>query len=328
MIFRKDCPTDLEQRAGRIVRRKNNYEEVDLYRYVTEGTFDAYSYQLIETKQRFISQIMTGKNPARTCDDVDATALSYSEIKALCAGDPKIKAKMDLDVEVARLETLRSGYLSEHYQLEDALTRHYPEKIKKCESDIAALEQDKTLLEANPVRNGEDFLIELEGVAYGNKELAGEAFIKIVKTCAAVEWTQAGTYRGFPLELRLRTDFLGKGQGVYEMGLPGVYDRYTAELGTDPLGNITRLNNALDRIPEYLSEIQNQLHAVREQIAPAQVELSKPWPQEAEWREKSAQLAALNAELNTDGHESGAVDPTPDEQDTRPPKPRGRDMER
>lgn len=293
-------PRDLEQRMGRIVRRGNQYPEVDLYRYVTEGTFDAYSYQTVEGKQRFISQIMCGKNTARTCEDIDATALSYAEIKALCAGDPKIKLKMDLDVEVARLETLRAGYLSEHYRLEDALTQEYPRQLQEFAAKISALEADTAILDAHPAQNGDDFIMEVGGVVYHNKEAAGTALIDSAKALRGGEWTPTGWYRGFPLELRRHVNlFKTEGNG-YTVALVGRSERSGLELGADPLGNIARLNNALDGIYKNLSWCRDQLQPTREKIAVAEEELKKPWPLEAEWREKSGQLAALNAELNAE----------------------------
>lgn len=319
----------MEQRSGRIIRRGNDYKEVDIFRYVTEGTFDSYSYQLVEMKQKFISQIMSGKSPARTCEDVDDTALSYAEIKALCAGDPKIKIKMDLDVAVARLNTLRQGYLNEHYQLEDVLLTGYPNQIAGLEGEIAAYQADAAIAAAHPPANGDDFTMVVDGQTFCKKELAGAALIALSKTVEYDKPIEAGHFRGFRLDMKMQRNLFGKGANTYVMELVGQRTRYEVELGGDPQGNIARLNNTLEDILDDLARSKERLASVRAQLEPAKAELLKPWPLEQEWRDKTAQLAKINAELNVDGHEPEAADTTPDERTTpRLPKPRDRGQER
>ena len=298
-------PRDLEQRAGRIVRQGNNNEEVDLYRYVTEGTFDAYSYQTLETKQRFIAQLMSGKNPARTCEDVDETALNYAEIKALCAGDPLIKEKMDLDVEVSKLETLRANYLSEIYRLQDNLLKKYPGEIKELEEKISAYKADLGTLAAHTPAAPEQWSMVVDGATFRKEKLAGEALLAFGKTLTPGEDVEAGSYRGFTILLRKDKNFFDTTKFDLSLFLQG-QARYPVELGGDPRGNVTRMDNALERLPEALKYARERLTILHEQTISARAESEKPWPMEDVLREKSARLIELNASLSAGGESTQA----------------------
>ena len=287
-------PSDMTQRNGRIIRQGNMNKEVKVFNYVTEGTFDSYLFQTLENKQRFISQIMTSKSPVRSCDDVDEQALSYAEIKALCAGDPRIREKMDLDVQVAKLKVLKADHQSQKFRLEDKLLTKFPADIQETNAHIAGLKADAQLAAAHPQGKEEFCGMVIKGVAYDEKKTAGE---RLVLTCSELpnaEEKVIGSYRGFELSLRFdafRTEYqaLLKGQR-----------KYTVPLGNDPLGNIIRLDNSLNSFPERITAAENELTTLHQQQAAAQIEVEKPFPQEDELAEKSARLAELNAQLDVD----------------------------
>ena len=287
-------PSDMTQRNGRIIRQGNMNKEVKVFNYVTEGTFDSYLYQTLENKQRFISQIMTSKSPVRSCEDVDEQALSYAEIKALCAGNPLIKEKMDLDVQVAKLKVLKADHQSQKFRLQDKLLTKFPADIQETNAHIAGLKADAQLATAHPQGKEEFCGMVIKGVAYGEKKTAGERLVLACSELPNAEEKVIGSYRGFELSLRFdafRTEYqaLLKGQR-----------KYTVPLGTDPLGNITRLDNSLNNFPERITAAKNELDTLHQQQAAAQIEVEKPFPQEEELAEKSARLAELNAQLDVD----------------------------
>ena len=287
-------PGDLEQRSGRIIRQGNMNPEVHIYRYVTEATFDAYLWQTLENKQKFISQIMTSKSPVRACDDIDETALSYAEIKALCAGDERIKEKMDLDVDVARLKLMKANHLSQQYRLEDNLLRYFPEQIEQSKGFIAGFEADmKTLAEhLHPVDGFAGMTV--RGDVLTDKENAGAALVDAFKDVKGLDPVQIGSYRGFQMSLTLE-DF-GRD---YVLTLKGQMT-HRVTLGKDPRGNLTRIDNALNSMVERLATVQSKLESLYSQMETAKAELGKPFPQENELRVKSARLAELNIALNID----------------------------
>ena len=287
-------PGDLEQRSGRIIRQGNMNPEVHIYRYVTEATFDAYLWQTLENKQKFISQIMTSKSPVRSCDDIDETALSYAEIKALCAGDERIKEKMDLDVDVSRLKLMKASHQSQQYRLEDNLLRYFPEQIKQNEGFVAGFEADmKTLAEhPHPVDGFAGMTV--RGDVLTDKENAGAALVDAFKEVKGLEPVEVGSYRGFQLFLTLE-DF-GR---EYVLTIRGQMP-HRVTLGKDPRGNLTRIENALNAMPERLAAAQARVDSLHDQMENAKAELGKPFPQEEELRVKSARLAELNIELNID----------------------------
>ncbi len=287
-------PSDMTQRNGRIIRQGNMNKEVKVFNYVTEGTFDSYLYQTLENKQRFISQIMTSKSPVRSCEDVDEQALSYAEIKALCAGNPLIKEKMDLDVQVAKLKVLKADHQSQKFRLEDKLLTRFPADIQETNAHIAGLKADAQLAAAHPQGKEEFCGMVIKGVAYDEKKTAGERLVLACSELPNAEEKVIGSYRGFELSLRFnafRTEYqaLLKGQR-----------KYTVPLGTDPLGNIIRLDNSLNNFPERINSAENELATLHQQQAAAQIEVEKPFPQEEELTEKSARLAELNAQLDVD----------------------------
>ena len=287
-------PSDMTQRNGRIIRQGNMNKEVKVFNYVTEGTFDSYLYQTLENKQRFISQIMTSKSPVRSCEDVDEQALSYAEIKALCAGNPLIKEKMDLDVQVAKLKVLKADHQSQKFRLQDKLLTKFPADIQETNAHIAGLKADAQLAAAHPQGKEEFCGIVIKGVAYDEKKTAGERLVLACSELPNAEEKVIGSYRGFELSLRFdafRTEYqaLLKGQR-----------KYTVPLGTDPLGNIIRLDNSLNNFPERITAAENELTTLHQQQAAAQIEVEKPFPQEEELAEKSARLAELNAQLDVD----------------------------
>jgi len=287
-------PSDMTQRNGRIIRQGNQNKQVYVYNYVTESTFDAYLYQTLENKQKFISQIMTSKSPMRSCDDIDEQALSYAEIKALCAGDPRIREKMDLDVQVAKLKVLRGDFQNQKYRLEDKLLKTFPEEIQKQKTRIAALQQDSQIAAAHP-QDKENFCgMVIKGVTYDEKKTAGERLVLACSELPNAEEKVIGSYRGFELSLRFDTF-----RSEYQALLKG-QRKYTVPLGTDPLGNIIRLDNALNNFPERINSAENELATLHQQQAAAQIEVEKPFPQEEELAEKSARLAELNAQLDVD----------------------------
>ena len=293
-----DCPWrpgDLAQRKGRIERQGNQNETVHVYRYVTEGTFDAYLWQTVENKQKFISQIMTSKSPVRSCDDVDETALSFAEIKALCAGDPRIKERMDLDVDVSRLKLLKADHQSKQYRLEDQLLKTFPEEIEKNKGFIAGLETDMKTLAEHPHPEDGFAGMEVRGDTLTDKENAGAALLDACKEVKGSDPVPVGSYRGFAMSVEF--NFFSK---EYTLLLKGQMT-HRATLGTDPRGNLTRIDNALGQMPQRLEAVKNQLDNLYQQQAAAKAEVGKPFPQEQELRDKSARLAELDVLLNMDG---------------------------
>ena len=292
-----DCPWrpgDLEQRSGRIIRQGNRNKEVHIYRYVTESTFDAYLWQTVENKQKFISQIMTSKSPVRSCEDIDEAALSYAEIKALCAGDERIREKMDLDVDVARLRLMKANHQSQQYRLEDNILRHFPAQIEENRGFLSGFEADMKTLEAHPHPKDGFAGMEVKGDLLTDKDNAGAALLEAFKDAKGLESVPIGTYRGFSMSLTVEN--FGKD---FILTLKGKMS-HRVELGKDARGNLVRIDNALAQMPERLQTVQSRLENVQAQLATAKAELGKPFPQEAELKEKSARLAELNAELNID----------------------------
>ena len=287
-------PSDMTQRNGRIIRQGNMNKEVKVFNYVTEGTFDSYLYQTLENKQRFISQIMTSKSPVRSCEDVDEQALSYAEIKALCAGNPLIKEKMDLDVQVAKLKVLKADHQSQKFRLQDKLLTKFPADIQETNAYIAGLKADAQLAAAHPQGKEEFCGMVIKGVTYDEKKTAGERLVLACSELPNAEEKVIGSYRGFELSLRFDTY-----RSEYQALLKG-QRKYTVPLGTDPLGNIIRLDNSLNNFPERITAAENELDTLHQQQAAAQIEVEKPFPQEEELAEKSARLAELNAQLDVD----------------------------
>lgn len=287
-------PSDMTQRNGRIIRQGNRNKEVQVYQYVTEGTFDAYLYQTLENKQKFISQIMTSQSPVRSCDDVDEQALSYAEIKALCAGNPLIKEKMDLDIDVARLKVLKADHQSQQYRMEDKLLKYFPVEIEKQTSYIHGFEANMKTVEAHP-QIAEGFCgMEIMGKAYTEKADAGEILLAACKDTKSADPVLLGSYRGFQMELSFDSF-----RNEFDVTLKGAVSHRVA-LGTDARGNITRLDNALAGIPERLERANEQLNNLYNQQEAAKAEVGKPFPQEAELTAKSQRLAELDAALNTE----------------------------
>ena len=316
-----DCPwrpADLEQRAGRTVRQGNENPKVGLYRYVTEGTFDAYCWQLVEGKQKFSSQIMTSKSPVRSCEDVDATALSYAEIKMLAADNPHIKEKMDLDIQVQKLRLLKSNYLSEKYELEDKIIKYYPTTIARTKETIAGLEKDILLAKEHPKPLDDTFVgIEVKGVSYSEKAEGGQKIIDACKEMTSPDPVPLGKYRGFDLELSFDTF-----EKAYQVKIKGSLSRFVS-LGTDATGNITRIDNAIEKISERLEAKSRELSTLEQQFATAKAEVEKPFDKEEELTEKTNRLNVLNGLLNVDKRENELVDGAPDEGDSVPtPKER------
>lgn len=292
-------PSDMTQRNGRIIRQGNRNKEVQVYNYVTEGTFDAYLFQTLENKQRFISQIMTSKSPVRSCEDVDEQALSYAEIKALCAGNPLIKEKMDLDVDVARLKVLRADHMSQQYRLEDQLLKYFPAEIKSQESLIRGMEADIRTAASHPQVKDGFCGMEIMGKSYAEKEEAGEAILAACKGMKSTDSLQIGSYRGFYVELTF--DSFSKD---FSAVLKGAVS-HKAVLGTDARGNITRMDNVLTNISVRMEQAEQKLSALVSQQESAKAELGKPFPQEKELTEKSARLAELDSLLNMEEHADG-----------------------
>lgn len=292
-------PSDMTQRNGRIIRQGNRNKEIQIYNYVTEGTFDAYLFQTLENKQRFISQIMTSKSPVRSCEDVDEQALSYAEIKALCAGNPLIKEKMDLDVDVARLKVLRADHMSQQYRLEDQLFKYFPVEIKSQESLIRGMEADIRTAESHPQVKDGFCGMEIMGKSYAEKEEAGEAILAACKGMKSTASLQIGSYRGFSVELTF--DSFSKD---FSAVLKGAVS-HKAVLGTDARGNITRIDNVLANISVRMERVGEKLTDLVSQQESAKAELGKPFPQEKELTEKSARLAELDSLLNMEEHADG-----------------------
>ena len=303
-------PGDLEQRKGRIERQGNMNETVHVYRYVTENSFDSYLWQTLENKQKFISQIMTSKSPVRSCEDVDETTLSFAEIKALCAGDPRIKEKMDLDVQVAKLRLLKSSFQSQRYMLEDNLARYFPREIAETKERIAALKSDIQTRDAHPTPSDSFVGIELDGIRYTERIAAGEALLNILPTVQDTRHVHVGSFRGFDVEVSLEQF------GKYVLTLNGASEHHV-ELGADALGNILRVENALASLDKKLDTNRVRLVDLENQVENARAELEKPFPQEAELAEKSARLIELNAELDMEN--SSPSEPVSEEKEHERP---------
>ena len=307
-------PSDMTQRNGRIIRQGNMNKEVKVFNYVTEGTFDAYLWQTLENKQRFISQIMTSKSPVRSCEDVDEQALSYAEIKALCAGNPLIKEKMDLDVQVAKLKVLKADHQSQKFRLQDKLLTKFPADIQETNAYIAGVKADAQLAAAHPQVQEGFCGMTIKGVTYDEKKTAGERLVLACSELPNAEEKVIGSYRGFELSLRFDTF-----RSEYQAILKG-QRRYPVALGTDPLGNIIRLDNSLNNFPERINSAENELATLHQQQAAAQIEVEKPFPQEEELAEKSARLAELNAQLDVD-EKSHEPEQDEEEQEDAPRRP-------
>ena len=306
-----DCPwrpSDLEQRSGRIIRQGNSNPDVDIYRYVTEQTFDAYLYQLVEGKQKFASQIMTSKSPVRSAEDIDETALSYAEIKMLATGNPYIKEKMDLDIQVQKLKLLKSNFLSEKYALEDKIIKYYPQRITALENRIEGLKQDVETAKQHPKPTDDRFVgMEVKGVFYSEKADAGKAIIEACKQMNSPDPIPLGKYRGFETELLFNT-----AERNYEVRLKGATSR-NVPLGDDAYGNIIRLDNGIERFAESLSLAENDLENTKNQLETAKKEVQKPFIQEEELKTKLARLDELNILLNMDKRDNEIVGGEPDE---------------
>lgn len=301
---------------GRIIRQGNQNKQVYVYNYVTESTFDAYLYQTLENKQKFISQIMTSKSPMRSCDDIDEQALSYAEIKALCAGDPRIREKMDLDVQVAKLKVLRGDFQNQKYRLEDKLLKTFPEEIQKQKTRIAALQQDSQIAATHP-QDKENFCgMTIKGMVYDDKKAAGERLLLARQEMPNADMMLLGTYRGFELDIRFDS-FKNEHQAVLRAELS-----YPVSLGDDARGNITRLDNAIDNFADRIADAENALQNLEQQKQAAEVEVAKPFAQEEELAEKSARLAELNALLNIDRDRSSSQDTPEESEETEAPATR------
>ena len=302
-------PSDMTQRNGRIIRQGNQNKQVYVYNYVTEGTFDGYLWQTLENKQKFISQIMTSKSPMRSCDDIDEQSLSYAEVKALCAGDPRIREKMDLDVQVAKLKVLRGDFQNQKYRLEDKLLKTFPEEIQKQKTRIAALQQDSQIATAHP-QDKENFCgMTIKGMVYDDKKAAGERLLLARQEMPNADMMLLGTYRGFELNIRFDS-FKNEHQAVLRAELS-----YPVSLGDDARGNITRLDNAIDNFADRIADAENTLQNLEQQKQAAEVEVAKPFAQEEELAEKSARLAELNALLNID---RGSAQDSPEKAEETP----------
>ncbi len=306
-------PSDMTQRNGRIIRQGNRNKTVQIYNYVTEGTFDAYLFQTLENKQRFIGQIMTSKSPVRSCEDVDEQVLSYAEVKALCAGNPLIKEKMNLDVEVAKLKVLKADHQSQKYRLEDKLLKEFPASIQRQKVEIVALQQDAKTAEANPQVKDGFCGMTVKGMHFEDKLAAGERLLLACKEMPTAETVTLGSYRGFGLDLRFDTF-----RNEYQAVLRGATSHFVP-LGTDARGNLTRLDNLLDSFPDRIARAENQLQTLYQQRDAAQVESEKPFPKDAELAEKSARLAELDTLLNMEGRpEPEREEPETEQSERRP----------
>ena len=293
-----DCPwkpSDLEQQEGRILRQGNQNEKVKIFRYVTENTFDAYMWQILENKQKFISQIMTSKSPVRACEDVDDTALSYAEIKALATGNPYIKEKMDLDVQVSKLKLLKANHTSQIYRLESDIAKNYPVQISALKERIAGMQSDVSVVKNVDLQDNDSFSMNIGNIAYTDKKEAGEAMIAACAGLKAVTTGgKVGEYHGFTLSASYNLF-----ANSFELTIKGKCS-YKIEIGKDPLGNIQRIHNALSSIDKKLAESEQKLETVQQQLATAQEEVKKPFPKEIELNEKMERLSELNALLNMD----------------------------
>ena len=315
-IHNLDCPwrpSDLEQRQGRIERQGNMFPEVEVYRYVTEQTFDAYLYQLVESKQKFISQIMTSKSPVRSAEDVDEVALSFAEVKMLATGDARFKEKMDLDIQVSKLRVLKQSYLSEHYDLEDRVLKYYPQTIKEYEERIAGYENDAALVEQHKPQGEDKFCpMTIKGVTFTEKAAAGEMLLAVSKENALANPVEIGSYRGFRMEVYYDTL-----NTHYCLNLCGKA-KHKVELGSDALGNLTRIENELAKIPVKLEVARTKRTETIEQLQTAKAEVEKPFAFEYEMREKTERLNALNIELNLNEKDRSVMDTEPDQNEEQP----------
>ena len=315
-IHNLDCPwrpSDLEQRQGRIERQGNMFPEVEVYRYVTEQTFDAYLYQLVESKQKFISQIMTSKSPVRSAEDVDEVALSFAEVKMLATGDARFKEKMDLDIQVSKLRVLKQSYLSEHYDLEDRVLKYYPQTIKEYEERIAGYENDAALAEQHKPQGEDKFCpMTLKGVTYTEKADAGEMLLAICKDYPMSAPTEIGSYRGFQMEIYYDTV-----NAHYCMNLCGKA-KHKVDLGADALGNLTRIENELSKLPVRLEAAKTKKAETIAQLETAKEEIKKPFAFEDELKEKTERLNALNIELNLNEKDTSVMDTEPEQAEEQP----------
>ena len=306
-------PSDIEQQEGRILRQGNQNDKVKIFRYVTEGTFDSYSWQLIENKQKFIGQIMTSKSPVRSCEDVDEAALSYAEVKALATGNPYIKEKMDLDIQVSKLKLMKANHTSQKYRLEDNITQHYPHQIAIFKERIEGFTADMEKYAKNKPEDKEQFFMQVGGKPYTDKKEAGTAIIAMCKEIKGINASaDVGEYLGFKLHVTFDS-FNNK----FVMNVKGAMS-HPMEVGTDPLGNITRINKALEAMPIQLEEAQTKLSNVEHQLETAKAEVDKPFPQEAELSEKLERLAELNALLNMDEKGDDAIGMDEETQEAEP----------
>ena len=315
-IHNLDCPwrpSDLEQRQGRIERQGNMFPEVEVYRYVTEQTFDAYLYQLVESKQKFISQIMTSKSPVRSAEDVDEVALSFAEVKMLATGDARFKEKMDLDIQVSKLRVLKQSYLSEHYDLEDRVLKYYPQTIKEYEERIAGYENDAALVEQHKPQGEDKFCpMTLKGMTYTEKADAGEMLLAICKDYPMSAATEIGSYRGFRIEIYYDTV-----NAHYCMNLCGKA-KHKVDLGADALGNLTRIENELSKLPARLEAAKTKKAEIIAQLETAKEEIKKPFAFEDELKEKTERLNALNIELNLNEKDTSVMDTEPEQAEEQP----------
>ena len=315
-IHNLDCPwrpSDLEQRQGRIERQGNLFPEVEVYRYVTEQTFDAYLYQLVESKQKFISQIMTSKSPVRSAEDVDEVALSFAEVKMLATGDERFKEKMDLDIQVSKLRVLKQSYLSEHYDLEDRILQQFPKLIKEYKERIAGYEADTALAEQHKPQGEDKFCpMTLQGVTYAEKADAGQMLLALCKENPQSKPAEIGSYRGFKLEV-----YYDPVNSNYCLNLCGK-SRHKVELGSDALGNLTRIENELSRLSVMLTAAKTRKEEIVTQLENAKVEVEKPFAFEEELKEKTDRLNALNIELNLNEKDPSAIDTEPEQGDEPP----------
>ncbi len=319
-------PADLQQREGRIIRQGNENPEVEIFTYVTENTFDSYLYQLVEGKQKFIGQIMTSKSPVRSAEDVDETALSYAEIKALCAGNPQIKEKMDLDIDVSRLKLLKASYMSQKYALEDQIIKSFPQQISALEQRIEGYTADIARLAEGTQPNEDGFSpMVVEGRALTEKKAAGSAILEVCHNMTSPDPIVLGQYRGFEMEL-----YFDKMFREYKITLKGDM-HYTVSLGTDIYGNIARLDHALSGMEEHRTACKEQLENVKVQLANAKEQVVRPFPQEDELKAKIARLDELNVLLNLDKRENEDLDNgeiSEEEAERNQPKKKDRGIER
>ena len=294
-MYRRVCPSDIEQQEGRILRQGNMNDRVKIFRYVTENTFDSYSWQLIENKQKFIGQIMTSKSPVRSCEDVDEAALTYAEVKALATGNPYIREKMDLDVQVSKLKLMKANHTSQIYRLEDNITQHYPQQIATLKERIDGLTADIQTAKENLPEDKEQFSMKVGNKLYTDKKEAGTALVEMCKEVKSANASVTiGEYAGFKMAVSF--DSLNH---KFVMNLKGQLS-HNLEVGADPFGNITRINHALEAMPKELDNAKVKLENVERQLETAKAEVTKPFAQETELKEKLDRLSALNALLNMD----------------------------